>query len=378
MSKEKALAKAGIKISRELKPNEINRIAGIISHKICESFPEYGISETDLFTTLSNVSMFLATFSDHSAAKYSYKDDSIYFKRDIDFDNLEASAVHECLHCIQTIRDNNGKLKRMGLYEPSAFSDSGLALNEAAVQLMASEATETKKDSVKYYGLEFNSESPNYYPIECMLVRQMTYFTGTYPLYHSTLYSNDIFKNTFIMKSSKEAYNTICKNLNAIVKYEETLVKEMFYYNEENINKAEKIKQRIDILKENIKRLTIETQETILKNCAYADLDLIRNNTSVREFKDKLYKFQKYLINTEGYTFYNDFYVLMMKELDHKRALIEKYGVIAEFKDIKESLSLIEVRQEPLNLFQVGIQKLKKLFRINQESKSTSFSKTNK
>ena len=54
------------------------------------------------------------------------------------------------------------------------------------------------QDSVKYYDMEFKTDSPNYYPIECDLVKQMTYFTGTYPLYHSTLYSNDIFKNTFI------------------------------------------------------------------------------------------------------------------------------------------------------------------------------------
>ena len=106
-----------------------------------------------------------------------------------------------------------------------------MIINEAAVQLMATTAIkgENKKDSVKYYGLEFNSESPNYYPIECNLVRQMTYFTGTYPLYHSAIYSNDIFKNTFIMKSSKETYSEISRNLELLVKLQENLHSELSY-----------------------------------------------------------------------------------------------------------------------------------------------------
>ena len=41
----------------------------------------------------------------------------------------------------------------------------------------------------------------------------MAYFTGTYPLYHSAIYSNDIFKNTFIKKANKKVYNIIVRNL---------------------------------------------------------------------------------------------------------------------------------------------------------------------
>ena len=57
----------------------------------------------------------------------------------------------------------------------------------------------------------------------------------------------------------------------------------------------------------------------------------------------------------------------MMEELDVKRELIKKYGVLNYFKDIRENLALVETRQEQLNLFEIAIQKLKKLFHINQE-----------
>ena len=51
MKKGKALQKAGIKITKELSTLEINKIASIISEKICDSFPEHNINKTDLFSS---------------------------------------------------------------------------------------------------------------------------------------------------------------------------------------------------------------------------------------------------------------------------------------------------------------------------------------
>lgn len=383
MKKGKALQKAGIKITKELSTLEINKIASIISEKICDSFPEHNINKTDLFSSLSRVNMYLATFEDNSAAKYYYKDDSIFFKEDIDFEALETPAIHECLHFIQAIKTKYGNLKRLGLYDLASITSSGLAINEAAVQLMASDATNSPEDSVKYYGMEFKTSSPVFYPIECALVKQMTYFTGTYPLYHSTLYSDDIFKNTFIMKSDKKTYNKIIKNLDLIVEYQEILHKETLYlsYIEcDNINspKAQASKNNIEHLKEAIKFTALKTQELILTTCAYSDLDLVRDEKSAKDFKNKLYNFQENLIISEGYNFFNNFYCNMMEKLDERRELIKKYGVFVRFKDVRESLSIIETRQEPLNLFRIALQKIKTLLHINKESKENSLDEENK
>jgi hypothetical protein len=51
--------------------------------------------------------------------------------------------------------------------------------------------------------------------------------------------------------------------------------------------------------------------------------------------------------------------------------------VLVQFKEIRENLALIETRQKPLNLFQVALLKLKKLFHINQESSEASKEKDN-
>ncbi len=370
MRKDIALRKAGITIIKKLSTLEVNKIASNISEKICCSFPEHKINQSDLFIAISRVNMYLAQFEDNSAAKYWYKNNSIYFKENINFDSLETPALHECLHFIQTYRNKKGKIQRLGLYNISSLKENGFALNEAAVQLMASYATNTKIDSVKYYGMEFFTNSPNYYPIECALVRQMTYFTGTYPLFHSTLYSNDIFKNTFIMKSNEDAYYTITKNLDKIVELEETLNKNnlLLAYNDNDNEKINRLKNTIETLKQNIRKITIETQELILTSCVYSDLALVRDNESVAEFKKKLYRFKNVLIKpNEQYSFYNEFYCHMMEELELKRTLIKKYGILNCFKEVRENLALIETRQERLNIFQLAIQKLKKLFHIGQE-----------
>ena len=76
------------------------------------------------------------------------------------------------------------------------------------------------------------------------------------------------------------------------------------------------------------------------------------------------------MIVEEGYNFYNEFYIQMMEELDKKRELIEKYGTLDVFKEIPENLSLVETRQEKLNLLQVAKQKLIKLFKLGQTEKN--------
>ena len=61
----------------------------------------------------------------------------------------------------------------------------------------------------------------------------------------------------------------------------------------------------------------------------------------------------------------------MMEELEIKRNLIKKYGILNCFRDIRENLALIETRKRKLNLFQIAIIKLKKLFHIGQEESNS-------
>lgn len=282
MKNTNGLKKVGIEIVKELSIFEINKIAAIMSNIICNSFSEHNIDKSDLFACLSRVKMYLARFLDNSAAKYCYKTNTIYFSENLDYRHITAPEIHECLHFIQTVKNKMGRLVKLGLYNPNILKPSGFALNEAAVQLMASEAVSSKEETVKYYGLDMVTNSPNYYPMECALVRQMTYFTGTYPLYHSAIYSDDIFKNTFIMKSDEKTYNKILNNLDLIVNREETLHREILYlsfieYNAQNSARVLNLQKTVEKLKNDIKTICIETQELILTSCTQSELDMVRD-----------------------------------------------------------------------------------------------------
>lgn len=347
MSISSTLKKEGIKVINELGTLEINKIASNISEKICSAFPEHAINQSDLFISIARLNMYIAEMpdTDLAVAKYFYKNNSIYFSKDMDLTNLNTLAVHECIHFMQEVKNKRGKLLRLGLYDLENKNSSGMALNEASVQLMASIATHSPIDTVKYFNMELSTESPLFYPIETALIKQMIYFTGSYPLFHSTLYSNDVFKNTFIAKSSAKTYSDILYNFDLLVHYEEELNNvsyELSVTSEEaSLAQIKKLNNQILALKDIILQKTLETQNLILNNCFNFEFNLIRTLDDIKNFQYKLYNFKHLLINTENYDFFNQFYCEMMNKLDEKREYIKKYGIITH-SSTQNNISIIE------------------------------------
>ena len=333
MSINSQLKREGITNIKPLNTLEINKIASNISDKICNAFPEHNINKSDLFIAIARLNMYTATMpKDHSAAKYFYKNCSIYFSEDINFDDIGTLALHESIHFIQEVKNKNKKLIRMGLYDIKNHH-SGMVINEAAVQLMASIANNSEIDSAKYYGLNITTESPDYYPIECALIKQMEFFTGSYALFHSTLFGDNIFKNTFITKSSHAVYNKIEYNFDLLFHYQELLnieTNKLKSNNEEDFNlvKINYINTKINNIKKLISKITLETQELIITNCFSSELELVKDLDSLNEFKSRLGEFKNLLISSERYMFYDNFYYYMLAKLDEKLEIIDKYGYI--------------------------------------------------
>lgn len=367
MSINSTLKKEGIKVVNKLNTLEVNRIASNISEKICSAFPEHSINQSDLFISIARLNMYIAEIpaSDLAVAKYFYKNNSIYFSKDMDLENLNTLAVHECIHFMQEIKGKNGKLLRLGLYNLENRHNSGMALNEAAVQLMASIATNSAIDNVKYYNMDISTESPLFYPIQTTLIKQMVYFTGSYPLFHSTFCSNDVFKNTFIAKSSLKAYSDIIYNLDLLVDYESQLNNASYELStsseETSLNKVKKLNSKISALKEIILKKTLETQNIIIKNCFTSEYNLIRNLEDIKEFQVKLYNFKHLLISNENYNFFDTFYSEMISKLDEKREYIDKYGIVNNF-NIETNISIIEEETYGFKFFKKLFEKIKLLF----------------
>ena len=366
MSINSILKKEGIEIISSLNTLEINKIASKIADMLCSTFPEHNLNQSDLFISISRLNMYIAKMPlDSAKAKYFYKNKSIYFSEDMDLEDLNTLAVHECIHFLQELKNKRGKLMRLGLYTVNGKS-CGMALNEAAVQLMASKATHSPIDTVRYYNMNLKTESPDYYPLETAIVRELIYFTGTYPLFHSVLHSNDVFKNTFIAKANEKAYNLIEYNLDLLLHYQEEL--SIYIYELENcsensisLNKIKNLSNRIEGLKSIILKLTLEIQNTIIYYCFNKEFDYIKDIKSLKAFQKHLYNFKYLIIDAEGYNYYNEFYREMMNRLEEKRELIKKYGVLTFFEESNKDLVLFESPTYGLAFFKKLFGKLKLL-----------------
>ena len=364
------LKKEGIEIIEQLDTLKVNNIAINVASKLCLAFPEHNLNRSELFESLSRLNMYIAKMPpDSSGAKYFYKDNSIYFNENIDIEEMAKLAVHECIHFIQELRDSNNNLTKMGLYTPS--SNVGVGINEATVQLMASEANMMEETTETYFNISLNTISPDYYPLQCALVNQIAYFTGTYPLYHSVLNSNDVFKNTFILKSDKKTYSTIVKNLDKLVILENDLncyVAELEY--SDKINSIKLLNKLIKKTKEDITSLFFRTQNLIIDKCFKNEFNNIRNIEDIKSFNKKLYNFKNIIGYCDGYTFYNEFYRKMMSAVEEKRVCIEQYGEINLFENVNNSLMLVDNTKTRFALVTAFINKCKKIFRFNKSEEN--------
>ncbi len=326
MSVESDLKKAGIYVIRKLDKIKINSISKNVASKICETFPNFGINENDLFMKLSQLNMYIANMPEGMAeANYFYKNSSIYFNEHISYDDLEEFAIHECIHYIQEIKDKKNYLLRMGLCDYTEFKIYGLGLNEAAVQLMSSKILGIPKEYVKYFNISFETNSPSYYPLECCLVNQLAYLIGENILFESTINSNDNFKKKFIELTSYKTFMQIQNNIDKILFSEEEIIKinnKIVQIDDRN-KKVDKMINKINSLKKIITSTFIKTQNIIISSYFDKAFDSIIDLEGVENYRRKLYNFKDYLGSTEGYTYFNEYYVSKMEQLESKYNMLE-------------------------------------------------------
>lgn len=348
------LKKEGIKIVKPLDTLTINKLAKSITDKLCLAFLEFGLDNDELFINISRMKMFIAQMPENlSHAKYYYKDDSIYFSNKLSVSDIEELAVHECIHFVQKVLDDKGNLLRLGLCLYPETKVVGAALNEAAVQLMACVANRKEKDTVKYYGITFPTISPSSYALECSLLSQMAYFTGDYPLYHSTLNSNNIFQNTFSVKSSWQTFETIREELDNLMKLEDELnsiISELTNC-DGNTKKIQRLNKEIEYGKKLITEKFFSMQDAIILNCFTSEFNSVKTLEDISIFKSRLYDFKNFIGHSDTYTFYNSFYCNMMTEIEKKVEYIKENGPIDLLGSLNPGMSIVPTVKTGLSLF---------------------------
>ena len=362
MSIESDLKRDGIEVVEKLDTLRVNSIARNVSIKLCNTFSDFNLNQNELFTKLSRLDMYKANMPEGMAeANYFYKNSSIYFNSHIQDEDLEEFAIHECIHYLQEVKDKKNYLIRMGLCDYTEFKVYGLGLNEAAVQLMASRVNDIPLEFVKYFGINFETTSPSYYPLECCLVTQMSYLVGEDILFESTLNSNDNFKVKFSEVTSIKTFLAIQNAIDDILEREEEIIK----LNNKIINIDDRNKrvdgmlQKIDELKTEITLTFMRTQNLIISSYFDTAFTKISNLEEIEKYRRKLYSFKDYLGSTDGYTFFNDYYVNKMEQLE------QKYNAI-ENGEFETSLAIVPKKENKLIAILKAIKKL--LFKSERET----------
>lgn len=357
MSIESDLKKDGIEVVEKLDTLKVNSIARNISVKLCETFPNYGLNSNNLFIKLSRLDMYKAKMPEGMAeANYFYKNSSIYFNEHIQDDDLEEFAIHECIHYLQEVKDKKNYLIRMGLCDYTEFKIYGLGLNEASVQLMASKVNGIPKEYVKYFGISFETTSPSYYPLECCLANQLAYLVGEDILFESTLNSNDNFKEKFASLTSPKTFMAIQNAFDDILNAEEEIIKlNNKIANVDDRNKrVDGMLKKIDELKSEISLTFMRTQNLIISSYFNNAFNFISNLEEVENYRRKLYSFKDYLGSMEGYSFFNDYYVDKMMQLEEKYNALER----GENIPIERAIKVISKKENMFRRFIAAIKKL--------------------
>ena len=321
MSIEKKKKKDGITVVGKLDTLSVNSISRDIAEKLCKAFPNQNFIFQNLFIALSRIPMYIADIPEGFAeATYFYKNSSMYFKQGLSLEELEKFAVHEFIHYLQEIKDKKGHLVRLGLCDFGELKICGMALNEGAVQYMASKALNTEQEIVKYYGISLPTNSPSYYPILCNLVAQMAYITGEEALYDSTFYGSSVFKEKFANLCGVDSLLKIESNMDKIMEAEEKAIKlnNKLMYDELEVMKSQKVAKKVENYKKKIKEIFFETQKLIFTSFFNTQFNKILTTADIDEYRLRLYNYKNYIGISDDYSEFNEFYINKMMDLDAK------------------------------------------------------------
>ena len=244
----------------------------------------------------------------------------MYFKQGLKIEELEKFAVHEFIHYLQEIKDKKGHLVRLGLCDFGELKICGMALNEGAVQYIASKALNTEQEIVKYYGISLPTISPSYYPILCNLVAQMAYITGEEALYDSTFYGSSVFKEKFANLCGVDSLLKIESNMDKIMEAEEKAIKlnNKLMYDELEVMKSQKVAKKVENYKKKIKEIFFETQKLIFTSFFNTQFNKILTTADIDEYRLRLYNYKNYIGISDDYSEFNEFYINKMMDLDAK------------------------------------------------------------
>lgn len=364
----KKLNKYGIINIKKVDTLSMNKICAKLSKYLEDTLKTHNLNLEDLFIKLSRMNMFFADFNEANVkAKYIPEYMGIFLKEDTDIENLDSSVMHEALHYIQSQFDDKNNLVSMGLIKKVKFKkQKNIALNEAATQTLASIALNEKPSSSLYFDISFIAPSKDYYPIETALIKQMMFFTGSYPLYNSTIYGNTLFEDTFKTITSENVFDFISDEMENLIFYQDEISK-LYQKQTSKIPTFLKnyIKKRIDIIKINIQNTALNIQDAIYQNSFNNQINKIQTMEDCKDIRARLESFSNILLQKDddfSYSNYMNFAEFMIAE---KEKQLKLYNVVLNDDLIIKEESYLPSKNSPMFLIRSLINKFKLFLEVS-------------
>lgn len=342
---------------------EFNKLCTNVAKKLEPLFKDYNLNTEHLFNVFKTLNVYSADFVEKNiSAKYHYQSNTIFINNNSDLSYPDTVILHECLHFLQSEIENN-KVIRMGLYNVKSYRNKGLGLNEAAVQTIAAQMSNIKPSSLRYFDLNFTTPSPDHYPLETALLRQMSYFTGTYPLFFSTIFSTNLFKDVFSSITSKKLYEEISSDFNKLIQLQDSFLKT------QNNNSDEEEKENIkNMFKRDIQWIVSKIQNNIYQNAFNKQFKNIQNKQDIQNFRTSLLNFNNYIIEIPGSNSFQQYRDSMTSKLMLLETELEEKGYI---KTHNINMSLSPISNYTFRYLRVLFNKLKLnteiMFRVRQK-----------
>ena len=250
MKENNELKRYDIKPIRKLKKEEVEFIATEATKRMETMIPNF--KGNYVYEQIQKANFYLADIPNkYTKVNYIVSNNTIYIRNEENIKKVDEFMFHEIFHYIQCNGKNNpgGMPTQMGLCKFHVYKITGLAINEAATQLIISMIFDNKQENNNYFGIQVKSIYNKYFPILCAILQQIVYILGYEELLKSMLQNSDDFEMQFEKFAGKKAYSFLIESFDKMMKARDKIAENNRIIHSEYLSKSKKkiLEKQIDI-----------------------------------------------------------------------------------------------------------------------------------
>ena len=291
------LKRYNIKPIRKLTDEEVEFIAVEITKKMETMIPDF--KGDYLYEQVKKAKFYLADIPNkYTKVNYIVSNNTIYIRNEENIKMIDEFMFHEIFHYIQCNGENNpgGMPIQMGLCKFKTYKIKGLALNEAATQLVISMIFENKQENNNYFGIQVKSIYNKYFPILCAILQQIVYILGYKELLNSMLQNNDDFKLKFEEFAGKKAYDFLIESFDKMMRARDKIAENNRIMNNEFVSKTKKkiLQKQIDIYVKEIQNHFLAIQKLCYTEYFNPLFKKAKNKDDIKKLQEEIEKYHQH------------------------------------------------------------------------------------